>query len=285
MKSVRDPESAESFWNRFIGNSKEFRLPDKKTGLIGTGIMSRALSNDITESLRYDVPPRFNVTQEDLILTGIKLTLDQWKSSVIRCLDIENQGRTIDGLQVANDRTVGWFTVIYPFTLDLASDMSVVDAILSVKEEKASIRPHMHEYGVLYSLGLGDERIRNKSAMLFNYLGVLDDEYRGNEMFAVSEYAIGDCANPNIAPVYPIAVDCSIVADRLEFNVKYDASLYTNSEISEFLQLLSVNLESIVEAGKRQSEVIVTRSDLGEAAIDMKDEDLDVLDSLLTEMI
>ena len=143
----------------------------------------------------------------------------------------------------------------------------------------------MHEYGVLYRLGLGEEQLHKRSAILFNYLGVLDDEYHSNEMFMASEYPIGNCMDICKAPVYPIIVDCSITDNRLGFDVKYDIGLYSDEEIAELLELLSENMRSIVEIGNQQEEVIVTRSDLGEATLTMADEDFDELDTLLAGLI
>ena len=49
--------------------------------------------------------------------------------------------------------------------------------------------------------------------------------------------------------------------------------------------MLSENMRSIVEIGNQQEEVIVTRSDLGEATLTMADEDFDELDTLLAGLI
>ena len=67
--------------------------------------------------------------------------------------------------------------------------------------------------------------------------------------------------------------------------MKYDTGLYSDEEIAELLELLSENMRSIVEIGNHQEEVIVTRSDLGEAALTMSDEDFDELDTLLAGLI
>ncbi|WP_454382548.1 amino acid adenylation domain-containing protein [Streptococcus sp. Marseille-Q7156] len=284
ISSVNDPEACADFWNCFIKDSKEYQKPDRKNRTAGIREMRRELSEDITKKLRQNMVQNFNVNVEELILAGVKLALNNWETSDIRCIDIENQGRMIDGIKCANDRTIGWFTMIYPFAIE-KSHKNVLNTILSVKEEKASIHQHMHEYGVLYSLGLGEEHIQKRSAILFNYLGVLDDEYHSNEMFMASEYPIGNCMDLCKAPVYPITVDCSITKNCLGFDVKYDTGLYSDEEIAELLELLSENMRSIVEIGNHQEEVIVTRSDLGEAALTMSDEDFDELDTLLTGLI
>lgn len=284
MSSINDPEACADFWNCFIKDSKEYQKPDRKNHAAGIREMRKELSDDITKELRQNIVQHFNVNVEELILAGITLALNNWETSDIRCIDIENQGRMIDGIKCANDRTIGWFTMIYPFAVE-KSHKNVLNTILSVKEEKASIHQHMHEYGVLYSLGLGEEHIQKRSAILFNYLGVLDDEYHSNEMFMASEYPIGNCMDSCKAPVYPITVDCSITKNCLGFDVKYDAGLYSDEEIAELLELLSENMRSIVEIGNQQEEVIVTRSDLGEAALTMADEDFDELDTLLAGLI
>ena len=284
ISSVNDPEACADFWNCFIKDSKEYQKPDRKNYTAGIREMRKELSDDITKELRQNMVQHFNVNVEELILAGITLALNNWETSDIRCIDIENQGRMIDGIKCANDRTIGWFTMIYPFAIE-KSHKNVLNTILSVKEEKASIHQHMHEYGVLYRLGLGEEQLHKRSAILFNYLGVLDDEYHSNEMFMASEYPIGNCMDICKAPVYPIIVDCSITDNRLGFDVKYDIGLYSDEEIAELLELLSENMRSIVEIGNQQEEVIVTRSDLGEATLTMADEDFDELDTLLAGLI
>jgi len=125
---------------------------------------TRALS-DATSTYGMKVP--------EMVLTALALALAEWTESPTVRIDLEGHGREdLDGLPNV-PQSVGWFTSLYPITLQPAS-ASLREALIHVKETLRGVPNKGIGYGMLRyaSTDAGRQRLGAVPAeVLFNYMG------------------------------------------------------------------------------------------------------------------
>lgn len=90
--------------------------------LAGTAAMvSVSLSREETQTLIKRVPGVFRARIEDVLLTALGRTLRTWAGHPVTVM-LEGHGREELFEDVDLSRTVGWFTTLYPFTLDVPDE-------------------------------------------------------------------------------------------------------------------------------------------------------------------
>lgn len=121
---------------------------------------------DVTAALLGEVPARFHAGVNDVLLTALAVTLARWRRDLgqdqtFAHIELEGHGR--EGRHVADSagfepelsRTVGWFTTLFPVTVDpgAATDLTapayLVAALKAVKEDLARVPSNGVSYGAL----------------------------------------------------------------------------------------------------------------------------------------
>ncbi|MEV0684908.1 amino acid adenylation domain-containing protein [Nocardia sp. NPDC050378] len=141
---------------------------------------------DITRAVLTDLPARYRAGAEDGLLAALAMAVRRWRArrgvnaSTTR-VRLEGHGReesAVDGADLT--RTVGWFTSMYPVTLDLgevdadgawqpgAQTASVVKA---VKEQLRAVPHRGIGFGILRHLDHATELPGSLGQVGFNYLG------------------------------------------------------------------------------------------------------------------
>ncbi|WP_433462462.1 amino acid adenylation domain-containing protein [Spirillospora sp. CA-128828] len=136
------------------------------------------LPADVTGPLLTDAPAAFHGRANDVLLTGLAVSVAQWRrrhgargTGVL--VDLEGHGRedVVPGVDVS--RTAGWFTSIHPVRLD-AGGAAGGGAVKKVKEQLRAV-PDTLGYGLLRHVD-GEEELAGAppAQIAFNYLGRVD---------------------------------------------------------------------------------------------------------------
>ncbi|WP_030843619.1 non-ribosomal peptide synthetase [Streptomyces sp. NRRL F-4474] len=142
---------------------------------------------DVTAALLGDVPAAFHAGVNDVLLTALAVTLarrrrDLGQDQTFAHIELEGHGREArfvadgTGFEPELSRTVGWFTTLFPVTVDpgTAADLGdpayLTAALKAVKEDLARVPRGGLSYGVLRHLA-GDRFDAPAPLVLFNYLG------------------------------------------------------------------------------------------------------------------
>ncbi|KFF15005.1 condensation domain-containing protein, partial [Chryseobacterium sp. JM1] len=169
--------------------------------------------------------------------------LEQYSSSSALSKELvywkKKHGREVltTGLDIS--RTVGWFTSVYPFSLDI-SDISQ-PALVSVKESLRNIPHKGIGYGILKYLGQGLSSAERPSVQ-FNYLGDFDDAT--GSTFQYTTENMGDpVSKDNQRTDILLDVSGMTVNGEMTINFRYSDKVF-DSEISgsgTFLSRTSFN--------------------------------------------
>ncbi|MEL7245425.1 MAG: condensation domain-containing protein, partial [Cyanobacteria bacterium J06573_2] len=99
------------------------------------------LDAEQTRTLLEEVPKAYKTQINDILLTALLQTFNQWTNIPTLLLDLEGHGREDIFSDVDLSRTVGWFTTLFPVLLKLDNNRNLEVIIKSVKEQLRQI-PH-----------------------------------------------------------------------------------------------------------------------------------------------
>ena len=230
-------------------------------------------SKEHTNQFLHKAHAAFNTQPNDLLLLAFVLALGDMFGSYHISLDMEGHGRENLGDNLDLSRTVGWFTSIYPISIDLTNIHKFAHRIKHVKEILRGIPDKGASYGVLaYIL----KKIRlNKNDFLFNYLGQWSSLENKNSFFYLVASDLEDSISPQQPFEHKLAVNGGVNQGNLSFCWTYSEKHYNATTIEKLAKVFQSHLSLIVEYCCVKSHYGYTPSDfplshLSQADIDKK---------------
>ncbi|MDQ7803079.1 non-ribosomal peptide synthase/polyketide synthase [Amycolatopsis sp. A133] len=156
---------------------------DRDGGGTGTAEVTVVLGSDDTTALLRSAPSAYRTRVNDVLLTALAWALARWTGRPDVSIALEGHGRedVLDGVDL--NRTVGWFTTLYPVALSInAAAADEADSpdwrtlVKSVRKQLRAVPGNGFGYGALRHLGEADVRERLAGSgpqpqISFNYLG------------------------------------------------------------------------------------------------------------------
>jgi len=167
----------------------------------------------------------------DLLLTALAYTLAEWQGYSQNAITFEGHGRELIHDKIDLSATVGWFTTVYPITLEIKNDIS--NSIKCIKENLRLI-PHK-------GIGFGALKYYSKTNLLtnslppvsFNYLGQFDSSQEMwqvvNENSGISIPAVN--LSDNL-----IDITGMVMQGKLQFRIETKLGKRTTQELAKNLQ-------------------------------------------------
>ncbi|MGW2474301.1 amino acid adenylation domain-containing protein [Streptomyces sp. NPDC001665] len=204
------------------------------------------LSPATTSALLGEIPARFHAGVNDVLLTGVSVALARWRSDLgqdqtFAHIELEGHGR--EGRAVADtagfepdlSRTVGWFTTLFPVTVDPGPAADLATALKAVKEDLARVPHSGLSYGVLRHLH-GTPGTSPAPQVLFNYLGRFDAGTGGDWQLAGTTGQLGEKRDPRMR--LPRALEFNAIAEpdasgayALATTVSWPEGMFTDEDI------------------------------------------------------
>jgi amino acid adenylation domain-containing protein/non-ribosomal peptide synthase protein (TIGR01720 family) len=137
------------------------------------------LDSDLTRQLLQTAPAAYRTQVNDLLLTALARVICRWSGQQAALIQLEGHGREdlFDDLDLT--RTVGWFTSLFPVSLQPLE--AVADSIKSIKEQLRAVPGKGLGYGLLRYLGEAPEQqslaALTPPRITFNYLGQFDRQF------------------------------------------------------------------------------------------------------------
>ena len=149
-------------------------------------VATASLERVETRALLQDVPGTYRTQVNDVLLAALARALCTWTGEHTARVDLEGHGREELFEDVDLSRTVGWFTSIYPVTLDLAGAPGPGETLKRVKETLRAVPGRGLGYGVLRYLSPWWQELAAEPApeVAFNYLGQVDEALDEDSAFA-----------------------------------------------------------------------------------------------------
>ena len=163
-------ERERNYWNALI-KKENVNIQYKKTNRIATeknAYCEVSFSKELTEKVMMKSGKACGAKINEVLLSAIAKAIGKITGQKEVGINIEGHGRENLNDDIETDRTVGWFTAIYPIVLPCVEDTR--KSIISAKELMRSVPNGGVGYGCLF---LGQKKIAPD--ITFNYLGDMDE--------------------------------------------------------------------------------------------------------------
>ena len=253
------------YWNAVNEAMLQMPLSAEKDFSRSFGRLTVSLPADATKAFLQTTSNSFGATVNDLLLTAIGRSYQRSTGSDSVSFMLEGHGREEMGSPLVTDRTVGWFTSMFPVVLrQLGADLR--HDLRHTKEALHRIPNKGVGYNILRYLGADSLYDRNQSPLiLFNYLGDFDDVKDEQAFFylATDVHAGVDVAPENSCGS-DLTINCEVNGGSFNLHLDYNMALLTDEKAKQFADgILTEICEQTTYLAQHTDEEI-TATDLGE---------------------
>lgn len=221
-----------------------------------------------TSKLITDVLNVLNVEINEVLLTALQLTFNEWSDQDRLLLSLEGHGRDGDNGNLDISRTCGWFTSIYPVVLPMPKHGN--DIWQTLKQTKQALRSIPNKglsYGRLSQLKDNREfnqwcRQAQKPQISFNYLGQFDATVSERDsLLSIADEPMGPMQNPGEKRVHAVDVVCFVVGGELKVGWAYSTDVISTAQIERMSQRFLALLSEIVVLSQAEPDPVLVLAD------------------------
>ena len=205
-------------------------------------------SKEFTEKILKQASSICGAKVNEVLLSGIARTIGQMTGQEKIAINLESHGREKLHKTIDIDRTVGWFTNIYPVILDCTQDIR--HSVIGAKEAVRSVP----NGGIGYGCHMTSKE-RNQSDISFNYLGELD------EVGTQENYNCGDNFATENATDDLILINGMTSHGKMQFIIVSQDERFDQNFIDDFTNCFEKAMKEIIEYCSESSQVEKTASD------------------------
>ncbi|HEX6526431.1 MAG TPA: amino acid adenylation domain-containing protein, partial [Streptosporangiaceae bacterium] len=242
-------------WAEVLGDSAPLPVDHTPSDLATSpeAMVYARLSADETDALLRAAPTAYRTRINDVLLAALAWALCRWTGTSRACIDLEGHGREdlLDGADLS--RTVGWFTTVFPVTLEVpGTDQPGWRALIkSVRRQLRAVPGNGVGFGALRYLGSAAARDRLSASpgpqVVFNYLGQFDarsPDADGGLRRAILG-PLGQDHDPSDHDPHLLQVVGAVQAGRLEFVWSYRPDVHDKSTIERIAREFTDALRNI----------------------------------------
>ncbi|MCX4977117.1 non-ribosomal peptide synthetase [Streptomyces sp. NBC_00620] len=293
-RAAFDAESA-YFWRPLPGADGPLgrRALSEADTVAGERVRTVSVGPDVTAALLGEIPAKFHAGVNDVLLTALAVGLARWRRDLgqhqtFAHIELEGHGREgqfvagTAGFEPELSRTVGWFTTLFPVTVDpgAAADFTapayLAAALKAVKEDLARVPDNGVSYGALRYL-THTEFDAPAPQVLFNYLGRFDAGASGDWQLAGTTGQLGEKRDPRMR--LPRALEFNAIAEpastgeyELVTTISWPDGMFTDEDIAtigDYFRGALAALAALDQGGHSPSDF---------ALVPLTQADVDVLD-------
>lgn len=206
------------------------------------------LDKHITQKLLTQCNQLYRTQIHELLLSALVLTMREHGSGDVFRIDLETHGREHLSNQIDLSQTMGWFTALYPLTLDLNGQEDLRDIICVTKEHIRQVPNNGIGYGVLKYLSENSEFINQPdSELVFNYLGQFDQHNTDKSAFAIAQESTGQQISSHRRPAHDLSLNGMIHDEQLSFTMTYIPEIYADSLMDAFMKRFQMSIQDVIE--------------------------------------
>ncbi len=191
----------------------------------------------------------YHTKTEDLLLAALYRALEKQYGMEAVLFNLEGHGRNAGPAEADVSRTVGWFTVIFPFRAVVPPGSGVRETIIGIKEQLRAVPGGGGGYGLLRYLAPApagpSEKLSYRADVEFNYLGQFDNA-SPDSPFSVLSYAAGELRDPQFRHDAPLLVNAFLDQTRaLQVEISFNTHLIPEGEADALAARLRESLAEV----------------------------------------
>jgi len=266
-----------SYWQKMLSGSDQDLPVDHDLGpnnVASIDVVTVEIDERNTTALLRDTHNAYNTEVNDLLITALMRSIQNWTGKNIIRIDLEGHGREDILGDVDVSRTIGWFTTIYPVILQVDQDYDLASQIKQVKETLHSIPNKGFNYGVLKYI-TGVKFPEDDSQISFNYLGqIAHHELDGSFQLATTD--VSGIMHESNSRSYLIDVICMVRENQMKINFVYSKNRYNHETIVKVAEGFRDELFGVIAHCLDSEHFDITPSDFN-----LVDLDQEVIDNIL----
>jgi amino acid adenylation domain-containing protein/non-ribosomal peptide synthase protein (TIGR01720 family) len=225
----------------------------------------RQITEEETALLLTNVNQAFGTDINDILLSALGEAFAETFGMTKLPVALEGHGREniIEGIDV--NRTVGWFTSVYPVELDMTYRSNPARQLTEIKETLRQVPQKGVGYGILKYLAPPEIRQEmeelSKPQVCFTYLGQFDEDIRDREL-GIAEENPGPMVAENRRRPNELQLDGLIVNKRLQMRITYNKNHYKPETIRRLVQNYRDGLVRLIHFCTAQTRRRLTPSDM-----------------------
>lgn len=225
------------------------------------GKTSFQLDETTTDKFLTTASQAYHTESTDLLLTALGLAFHDTFGYEQLPLMLEGHGREEILQGVSVQRTVGWFTSMYPVLLSIPANVSPARHLINIKESLRRIPNKGISYGMLTQLS-GQEELSVAPVLLFNHLGQFSmaDAASAFRIVADADYLDTD---KGMFITHPISITSVVAQERLSVYLRYNTERFNASTMQAFADEFRRWIERLVQHCSEQQTMLLTPSDFG----------------------
>lgn len=273
-----------AYWEQIIAGARAGGIRGDRQGpsIFKNKVME--LDSYHTGRLLHNCSNALKTDINDLLLSALIMSVNQCTGQESASIYLEGHGREELEKPVNIDRTVGWFTTIYPVILQMKETLE--ETIIRTKENLRKIPAKGIGFGVLKNLENNNWDIPEID-ICFNYLGEVDHALNmsadyGN-FIQKSEYSGGEDIAEENAGTYNLSFNGSVSDGSLLFRITYNSGKYSKQYIDQLSHHFTDSIKQIISFCSSEKNKGITASDVG--AEDLKENEIEEINLLLDDLI
>ena len=255
------------YWDRVQEKLQHLPSSKAKDSSRSMDHVNASLDAQTTHSITTTAGNPYHADINDLLMTALGRSYHKLTGNDAVSVQFEGHGREyIGNAQLLTDRTVGWFTSVYPVVLEHL-DGDLRSCLRQTKETMHRIPNKGVGYNILRYLSDNTAYSTGLCALIgFNYLGEMSakDADNGALFTAMTEISAGDDFAPQNVFGPDISINCSVVDGKLEASLAYNTAMFTQEQATELLNGIMESLREITVHTADMTNEEVTATDLGE---------------------
>ncbi|MCZ0847687.1 amino acid adenylation domain-containing protein [Brevibacillus laterosporus] len=242
-----------------------------------------SLTEEETQNLLTRVHRAYRTEINDLLLAALGLASKEWTKENRVAIHLEGHGREEIGEGVDVNRTVGWFTSLFPVVIDLENDELPL-IIKSVKETLRRVPNKGMGYGILKHLtsdaNKQDITFSIRPEISFNYLGVFDQQEEESESAGIPT---GQPISPQYYDTHLLEFNGAVSNNQLHVNCRFAPVAVDRAIVEILMERFKHNLLLISKHCLEKDTVEFTPTDFTEKELSQEQLD-DLLDDLFEDI-
>jgi amino acid adenylation domain-containing protein/non-ribosomal peptide synthase protein (TIGR01720 family) len=257
-----------SYWQKIQESYTPLTTDTRYTGaVLGSQLKtySSGLSKTLTTQLLQEISGVYRTDINDILLSALASAVSQWQNTHTLSIGLEGHGREHIEENIDLNRTVGWFTSLYPVHLDIADIADKSELIKTVKEQLRQVPDKGLGYGVLKYISQHPTlQGEDPWDIVFNYLGQLDTAVSSSQWFSAATEAQGSMTSALHQATEKLSINSYVESGELKLNWSYSELHYHPGSIEALTELYIQELQHIIEHCKtNQDKTYHTPSDYG----------------------
>jgi non-ribosomal peptide synthase protein (TIGR01720 family) len=232
---------------------------------IDSDALSSNLSEEETASLLTEVHKAFGTEINDILLTALGLAFKKIQGHNYLLITMEGHGREqiLDDVDI--NRTIGWFTTIYPVLLNISYESDLSRQIKEVKEILRRLPNKGIGYGILKYLTAGEHKKEINFGLnpqiSFNYLGQFDSDVEQMSSIRISNIPTGNTSSTKVRRPYDLDISGMIADKQLRMTILFSKKQFKRKTIETLWNCFEAELRHIISFCLSRDETEVTPGD------------------------